>query len=67
MTIAQKVFWFFAVCLALTILLPSANTPAPQPTFSEDYNKCKNGDTTQVLTLAYDGKVIERLTVACPR
>jgi hypothetical protein len=67
MTVAQKVFGFFAVCLVLTMILPSTKTVAPQTTVAEDYNKCKNGDATQVLTLAYDGKVIERLTVACPR
>ena len=69
MTLAHKIFWFFAICLVVKLIIPgpAVNTYSAPEAVSADANKCKNGDRTQMLTLQYDGKVIERLVVDCPR
>jgi hypothetical protein len=67
MTLTHKIFLFLAICLVVKMVTPAVNTYSVPETVSEDANKCKNGDTTQDLTLVYKGKVIEQLTVQCPR
>ena len=64
MTVAQKVFGFFAICLVATMVLPSVKTPEAPKEYAK---QCANGEATQLVMLEYKGKVIEKTYVPCPR
>jgi hypothetical protein len=71
MTIAQKVFWFFAVCLALNIGLSLAGV-APVNTYSTkepvaDTSREAQCKTSKWYTVywQYDGRIIQKDTVQC--
>ena len=71
MTIAQKIFWFFAICLVANIALSIAgvapvNTPATKEPVA-DMSREAQCKTSKHYTrvLAYDGVPIVRDTVQC--
>jgi hypothetical protein len=72
MTVAQKVFGFFAVCLVINIGLSLAGV-APVSTYSTkepvaDMSReaqCARGDSKYIVVLSYNGSPIEKAYYRC--
>ena len=66
MTASSKIFWFFAVCLALKMVMPSTATEQPVKE-TVKYGKEEQCKTSKWYTVywQYDGRIFRKDTVQC--